>query len=71
MNAGGGQIVARFQQPLALSTWHKIEVERNERTVTMTLDGYLETSGVLSKRFTVLNFQGQMFIGSPSTPVGR
>lgn len=71
MNAGGGQVIARFVQPLTLSTWHKIEVERNERTVTMTLDDHQETTGVLSKRFTVLDFRGQMFIGSPSTPVGR
>ena len=71
MNAGGGQVVARFMQPLTLSTWHKIEVERNERTVTMTLNDYQETTGVFSKKFTVLDFRGQMFIGSPSTPVGR
>lgn len=71
MNAGDGQVIARFVQPLALSTWHKIDVERNERRVTMTLNDGLETTGVLSKRFTVLDFQGQMFIGYPGTPVGR
>ena len=71
MNAGGGQFVARFIQPLALSTWHKIDVKRNDRTVTMTLNDHLETTSVLSKSFTVFDFQGQMFIGSPSTPVGR
>lgn len=71
MNAGGGQVVANFQQPVILSTWHKIDVERNERTVTMTLNDDLRTTASLSKRFTVLDFVGQMFIGSPSTPVGR
>ena len=71
MNAGGGQVIARFNQPLPLSTWHKIDVKRNDRAVTMTLNNVLETTGVLSPGFTVLDFQGQMFIGSPSTPVGR
>ena len=71
MNAGGGQVIARFTQPLALSTWHKIDVERRDRAVTMTLNNDLKATSVLSQGFTVLDFQGQMFIGSPSTPVGR
>ncbi|XP_028394352.1 uncharacterized protein LOC114518524 isoform X7 [Dendronephthya gigantea] len=71
LNAGGGQFIARFAQPIALFTWHKIEVERNERTVTITLNEDLRAAIVLSKKFTVLDFRGQMFIGSPKTPVGR
>ena len=71
MNAGGGQVIARFSQPLTLFTWHKIDVERNGRTVTMTLDNDQAVSSILSKNFTVLDFIDQMFIGSPRTPVGR
>ena len=64
-------MTSRFMQPLSLSTWHTIEVQRNGRSVTMTLDNNLAVTSVLSNKFTVLDFQGHMFVGSPSTPVGR